>query len=70
MDTYFKTLPPDTIFIFTDYAESMALHAIEKVNCPVNSHAVNDNFDCISNRRKAICTEKRKDDNGDGSENE
>ena len=70
MDTDFKTPPPDTLLIFTDYAASMALRAIEKVNSSVNAHAVNDNFVCISNRRKAIYTEKRKEDNGDVSENE
>ena len=46
------------------------LYMPSKVNCYVNAHAVNDNFVCISNRRKAIYTEKRKDDNGDVSENE
>ena len=68
MDTDFKTPPPDTLLIFTEYAASMALRAIEKVNSSVNAHAVNDNFVCISNRRKAIYTKKRKDDNGDVSE--
>ena len=37
----------------------MALRAFQTKNLSVDGHAVNDNFVCLYNRRKATITEKR-----------
>ena len=56
----FDQLQPNTLLIFTDFAAVMALRAFQTKNSSVDGHAVNDNFVCISNRRKCTIEEEKK----------
>ena len=57
-----RTLPDNTLLVFTDFSATLVLRALEAKNSSVDAHAVLDNFVCLYKRRKAKVKEKDKEE--------